>query len=99
MPDRPDRSLTRQAIEYWGDEYRRLRMAERLGITFETFLTLSPSTRRHVHTWLHDSLRDWRDNPRWLTMAGAPLVLDWTSARPEEDVGGGDPVDVTLTLN
>ncbi len=84
--------LTRRAIEYWAQEFRRLRIGEQMGISFETFLCLKRSVRVNLHQWAEDILRDWNDNPRWLTMANSPMVLDWTSDDPPADVAGGEAV-------
>ena len=65
--------LTNKDIEYWAEEYRRLRHALPCGTTFEIFL-LAPT---YYRSYAHNRLRDWHDNPRILPMANhEPLSLN-----------------------
>lgn len=87
MPDYgKDRSdtLTRQAIEYWGREFYRLRIGPQLGISFDTFLRLKRSVRHNVHTWAHTQLRNWRQNPRWMPMTSTPWILGFQTDDPAD---------------
>jgi len=94
MPDygknRPG-TLTRQALDYWAREYRRLRIGHLLGISFDTFLRLKRRVRLNVHRWAHDILGDWRDNPRWMRLSGTKCVLDWTADAPTDAEATLDP--------
>jgi len=100
MPDygkcRSD-ALTRQAIEYWGREFYRLRIGPQLGISFDTFLRLRRTVRHNVHEWAIRSLRDWRASPLWLSMTSSPLVLDWRADDPAAAEAGLDH-DLDLTF-
>jgi len=57
--------LTDKDIEYWAEEYRRLRYALPRGTTFELFLIAPNYYRRYAE----NRLRDWHDNPRVMPIA------------------------------
>ena len=79
-----DHRRTHAEIEYWAEEYRRLRVGAGLAITFETFMELSTSTRQGIRAWMHQRLRRWRENPRWMNLAASTYVLDWITDDPRD---------------
>jgi hypothetical protein len=65
--------LTYDQLEWWGQEYRRLRHALPKGITFACFLEHRESYKQHAEI----KLRDWRENPRIGPMAEhTPIIIN-----------------------
>ena len=60
-------------IEYWGDEYLRLRHALPPSTTFQIFLQSPSAYQRYAE----NRIRDWGDNPRIMPMAHhSPILLN-----------------------
>lgn len=60
-------------IEYWGEEYLRLRHALPSGTTFRIFLQ-APS---YYQRYAENRIRDWADNPRIMLMGHhSPILLN-----------------------
>ena len=88
--------LTKQSLQYWASEYRRLRIGPQLGISFDTFLRLRRTVRHNVQRWAETQLHHWRENLRWLPMTCTPWVLDWTTDAPADAEATIDPEVATL---
>lgn len=90
--------MTNADLNYWGDEFRRLRVRQSLGITFETFLKLDKTVRHNLRAWMHQRLERWRENRRWMQLASSPYVLDWSAdVLPiEDDIPTSIEVDVRI---
>jgi len=60
-------------IEYWGEEYLRLRHALPDTTTFQVFL-VAP---QHYKRYAENRIRDWTQNPRIMPMAHhSPILLN-----------------------
>lgn len=57
--------LTNDQIEYWAEEFRRLRYGLPPGTTFEIFLVAPKHYRRHAL----NRVKDWSENPRVMPLA------------------------------
>jgi hypothetical protein len=83
--------LSHTDIEYWGNEYLRLRRALPAGTTFAAFL----KKRRVARCYAEKEIGRWRENPRFGRMTGHYIVLSWAPLVPYQ----ADQMPTTIDVN